>query len=90
MSHYSNSIEVNSTIKHNSRERDNNNLIERRVQTSIRSYIQSLKMRAIINLGYIDQVKAYNNTRILVLNPNKLIPSNEEKINIMIYSSIDQ
>ena len=39
-----------------------------------------------MNTGYIDNVKASSNKRILSLNPNGINQNNEEKINMLIQS----
>jgi len=39
----------------------------------------------ILNKGYINQFKKNNNIQILVLNPHRLRPSEEEKFNTLIY-----
>ena len=81
----------NNQNKHRNINRDNNyNNQINTYQTNLRQYSQSTQIHAIMNMGYIDNVKASSNTRILSLNPNSIQPSNEEKVNMLMNSCIDK
>ena len=52
----------------------------------MQQFINQLIRIVILYKGYIDNIKQVNNTRLLIINPHSIRPSNEEKINMLIHS----
>ena len=85
-----NDNQQNQQIEHNNENRENRGTSpdesQRQIQINMRLFISKNPQRAIMNVGYLDSVKSIYNTRILLLNLNRLRLSNEAKISMFIES----
>ena len=54
------------------------------LQSNIRNYMHTNNRMLIKYKGYLDEIKHYENTRLLIINQHGFNLSNEEKINMII------